>query len=326
MVRTRIGCLEAPRKISLRERKYEITDDQVLVKVHKAHICGSELHYYRGKYPSYVSLPIFPGHEGGGTIAEVGSKVSGYSVGDEVIVYSDVLITPSGADPLFSDYARSPLRCLQRVPEGTDLDTACLAEPLACAVDAIYGCGLELGDAAVVLGLGFMGQLILQGIKKSGAGFVIGVDVVDSKLKLARERGADAVINANEEDPVKSVLDYTNGKGADVVIEAVGVGKTVNQATRMLKKGGILGLFGWITSPVEIDLSEWHTKNLRPINLKLPNYMAKMPWAEKAFQLINEGVLEVKSLITHEYPLAKLSEAFERYDTDPDVIKIAIKP
>ena len=206
------------------------------------------------------------------------------------------------------------------------MDTACLAEPLSCAVDAIYGCGVELGDTAVVIGLGFMGQLILQGIKKSGAHSVIAVDVVDSKLKLARQRGADIIINTSEEDPVKSVLDQTNGEGADVVIEAVGIGKTVNQAASMLKKGGILGLFGWVTRPAEIDLSQWHTKYLRPKILKIPNYQAKMPWAEKGFQLIKQGILEVKSLITNEYPLAHLSEAFEKYDTDPNVIKIAIKP
>jgi len=326
MVRSRLGCLEAARKISLREREIEIDEQQVLVKVHRAYICGSELHYYRGHYPTYVSLPIFPGHEGGGTIVEVGSKVLDHSVGDKVIVYSDVLITPSGADPLYSDYARSPLRCLQRVPEGVDMDTACLAEPLSCAVEAIYSSGVELGDTAVVFGLGFMGQVILQGIKKNGAGTVIGVDVVDSKLKLARERGADVLINASEGDPVKRVLEVTNGKGADVSIEAVGVGKTVNQAASMLKKGGILGMFGWVTRPAEIDLSQWHTKYLRPRVLKIPSYREKMPWAEKGFQLIKQGILEVRSLITQEYPLADLAEAFKQYDTDPNVIKMAIKP
>ncbi|RLI35017.1 L-threonine 3-dehydrogenase [Candidatus Bathyarchaeota archaeon] len=326
MVRTRIGCLEAPRKITIKERDIEITEDQVLVKVYKAYICGSELHYYRGKYPPYVKLPIYPGHEGGGTIVEVGSKVTEYSVGDKVIVYSDVLITPSGADPLFSDYVRAPLRCLQRVPEGVDMDTACQAEPLSCAVDAIYKSGVELGDVAVVIGLGYMGQVILQGIKKLGAGTAIGVDIVESKLKLAERRGADLTINAREEDPVERVLEETDGKGADVVIEAVGTGKTVNQAASMLKKGGILGLFGWVTRPVEIDLSQWHTKYLRPRVLKIPSYREKMPWAERGFQLIKQGILEVKSQITHEYRLANLAEAFRKYDTDPNVIKIAIKP
>jgi len=326
MVRSRLGCLEAARKISLREREIEIDEQQVLVKVHRAYICGSELHYYRGHYPTYVSLPIFPGHEGGGTIVEVGSKVLDHSVGDKVIVYSDVLITPSGADPLYSDYARSPLRCLQRIPEGVDMDTACLAEPLSCAVEAIFSSGVELGDTAVIFGLGFMGQVMLQGIKKNGAGTVIGVDVVDSKLKLARERGADVLINASEGDPVKRVLEVTNGKGADVSIEAVGVGKTVNQAASMLKKGGILGMFGWVTRPAEIDLSQWHTKYLRPRVLKIPSYREKMPWAERGFQLIKQGILEVRSLITQEYRLADLAEAFRQYDTDPNVIKIAIKP
>lgn len=315
-----------PRKISLREEEIEISEDQVLVKVHKAYICGSELHYYRGNYPSYVSLPIFPGHEGGGIIVDVGSKVSGYSAGDKVIVYSDVLITPSGADPLFSDYVRSPLRCLERVPEDVDMDTACQAEPLSCAVDAIYESGVELGDIAVIFGLGYMGQIILQGLKKLGANTVIGVDVVESKLRLAEKRGADVVVDAGKEDPVNRVLDETNREGADVVIEAVGTGRTVNQAASMLKKGGVLGMFGWVTRPAEIDLSQWHTKYLKPRILKIPSYREKMPWAERGFQLIKQGILEVKSLITNEYRLEDLSEAFRKYDTDPNVIKIAVRP
>lgn len=234
MVGTRIGCLEALRNISIRET--EIDETQVLAKVHKAHICGSELHYYRGNYPSYVSLPIFPGHERGGTIVEVGSKVSDYSVGDKVIVHSDVLITPSGADPLFPDYVRSPSRCLQHVPEGVDIDTACQAEPLSCAVNAIHESGVELGDVAVVIGLGYMGQVILQGVGELGAATVIGVSRSPSKLDLADNRGADSVVNASRESPVERVIDETGGRGADVAIEAAGKRKTVDQAASMLKK------------------------------------------------------------------------------------------
>ncbi len=321
-----MGCLEAERKISLREREITVKDDGVMVKVHKSYICGSELHCFRGHYPPNVSLPIFPGHEGAGTIVEVGSKVSEYSVGDRVVVYSDVLILPSGADSLFSDYVRSPTRCLQRVPEGVDLDIGGLAEPLSAAVHAIYNSGVKLGDTCVILGLGFQGQVILQGVKKSGAVQVIGVDVVKSKLDLAEKNGADVVVNAAEEDPVKRVLDITRGRGADVVVEAVGIGKTVNQAASMAKRGGNLALFGWVTRPAEIDLSQWLVKYLNTIVLKIPGYRAKMPWAERAFQLIKQGILDVRPLVTHEYPLDDLQEAFIKYDTDPDVIKIAIKP
>ena len=326
MVRTRVGCLERPRKITLKIRDIDIAEDQVLVRVHKAYICGSDLHYYRGKYPSYVKLPICLGHEGGGTIVKVGSKVTGYHVGDRVIVYADVLISPSGADPLFSDYVRAPTYCLQRVPEWIDMDTACQAEPLACAVHAIYNCGLQLGDTAVVIGLGYTGQVILQGLKKFGANTAIGIDLDNSKLTLAKKRGADVVINAKREDPVERVIEETDGKGADVVIEAVGKEETIDQATRMLRKGGILGLFGWVTRPVKVDLCQWHVKYINPKILKIPSYREKMPWAEKGFDLIRKGILEVKSLITCEYPLASLQEAFERYDKDLSVIKVGIHP
>jgi len=327
MVETRLGCLEEAGKISIKERKIEIDENQVLVKVHRSFICGSELHYYRGKYPEYVSLPIFPGHEGGGIIKKVGSRVYDYNVGDRVIVYSDVLITPSGADPLFSDYVRSPVRCLQRIPEDIDMDTACQAEPLSCSVEAIYNSGVKLGDVAVVMGLGYTGQVILQGLSNMGVKKMIGVTGrSDRKLALAKERGSDIVINASKEDPVEKVLDETDGEGADVVIEAVGKAKTINQAAKMLKKGGILGMFGWVTRSSMIDLSLWHTKCLRPKILKIPSYMEKKPWANKGFDLINHGLLEVESLITAEYSLDRLQEAFERYDTDPNIVKIAIRP
>ena len=206
------------------------------------------------------------------------------------------------------------------------MDVACQAEPLSCAVNGIFNSDVKLGDIAVVIGLGYMGLVILQGIKKLGAATVIGVSRSPSKLKLAEKRGADMVVNATEEDPVKKIMDETNGSGVDVVIEAAGTGRTVNQAASMLKKGGTLGMFGWVTKPTEVDLSQWHVKNLRPRILKIPSYREKMPWAEKGFQLIKQGILEVKSLITHEYRLENLSEAFRKYDNDRTVIKVAVRP
>jgi L-iditol 2-dehydrogenase len=325
-VRSRFVRLDAPRRISIVERELRLEPDQVLVKVNKSYICGSELHYYRGHYPEHVSLPKFLGHEGAGTIEKVGSKVSGYSVGDRVIVYADVLITPSGADPLFSDYSRAPSRCLQRIPDNIDFVTGALAEPLSAAVQAIYTAQPKLGDVCIVVGLGFQGIVILQGIKKSGARIVVGVDTVDSKLTLAKSFGADLTINATTENAVAKVLELTDGKGADLVIEAVGRVETVNQASAMLRKGGTLAMFGWVTRPALINLSDWHTKNLVPLVLKIPDYTGKMPWAEKGFELVRHGIIQVTPLITDEFRLGNISEAFVKYDTDPNVVKVAITP
>lgn len=325
-VRSRFVRLDAPRKISIVEKELSVEADQVLVKVNRSYICGSELHYYRGHYPEYVSLPKFLGHEGAGTIEEVGSKVSGYSVGDRVIVYADVLITPSGADPLLSDYSRAPTRCLQRVPNDIDFATGALAEPLSAAVQAIFASQPVLGHICVILGLGFQGLVMLQGIKKSGASLVVGVDVIQSKLALAKSLGADIAIDAANEDAVTRVLEATDGKGADLVIEAVGRGETVNQASAMLRKGGVLAMFGWVTRPTPINLSDWHTKSLVPMVLKIPDYASKMPWAEKGFELIRDGIIDVRRLVTHEFRLEEISKAFMKYDTDPNVVKLAVTP
>jgi len=325
MVKTKVGCIIAPRKISFVERDLKINDEQVLVKIYKAYLCGSELHYYRGEYPEYISLPKCIGHEGVGEIIEVGKKVSRFNEGDKVIVYSDVLIGPSLADPLFSEYARSYTDCLQLVPSEISLDIAGLAEPLSADIYTIYNCGAKLGDTCAIIGLGFHGQVLVQGLKKSGIK-IIGIDVVDSKLKLAQSRGADYVINSIKEDPTKVVNEITNGEGVDVAIEVVGKGETINQAANMLKKQGKLGLFGWVTKPTLIDLCTWHTKSLQIIMLKPPSFKEKIFWAEKGFELIKKGIIEVNSLISGEYPLEKLDEAFNRYDKDPNVIKLAVKP
>lgn len=326
MVKTKFGCIVAPRKISFIEKDLEINDEQVLIKVYKAFLCGSELHYYRGEYPEYVSLPKCIGHEGAGEIVEVGKKVSKFNVGDKVIVYSDVLIGPSLADPLFSKYARAYVECLQLVPSGISLDIAGLAEPLSADIYTIYNCDAKLGDSCAIIGLGFHGQVIIQGLKRSGIKTIIGIDIVESKLKLAESRGADYTINSKKEDPIRIVNEITNGKGVDVAIEAVGKGETINLAASLLRKQGKLGLFGWVTRPTSIDLCTWHIKSLQIIMLKPPTFREKIFWAEKGFELIKKGIIEINSLISGEYPLEKLNEAFDRYDKDPNIIKLAIKP
>ena len=218
------------------------------------------------------------------------------------------------------------MRCLKRIPEDVDFATGALAEPLSAAIQAIYTAQPRLGDVCVVLGLGFQGLVILQGIKKSGASLVVGVDIVDSKLALAKGLGADMVIDTTKEDVVTRVLEVTDGKGADLVIEAVGRSETVNQASAMLRKGGTLAMFGWVTRPALINLSDWHTKSLVPLILKIPDYTRKMPWAEKGFQLIHNGIIEVRRLVTDEFRLNDVSKAFIKYDTDPNVVKVAITP
>ncbi|MCR4427077.1 MAG: zinc-binding dehydrogenase [Firmicutes bacterium] len=324
-MKTRQAVLVEPRKMAVETTEVGLPEGFVLVKVERSYLCGSELHYFRGRYPSYVTLPKKLGHEGGGTIVDVGPGVKGYKPGDRVIVYADVLITPSGATPLFADYSSAPVECLQRIPDGIPTHIGALAEPLACAVHAGYHTGTRLGDTVAVFGVGFAGQVIAQIARASGAKKVFIVDVDDTKLALAKKLGADMAVNGLKKDPVKAIMDATNGAGVDIAVDSVGMTRIIDQATAVLRKSGRLVLYGWITGRGEIDWNVWHVKALEPVVTKIGGYPEKKPWAARGFSLYESGQLSLDPLITAVYPVEQIQAAFDRYDTDPSQVKIGIE-
>lgn len=325
MVKTRQAALVAPRRWEIGEEELRVKPGWVVVKLDRSYLCGSELHYHRGNYPDYVQLPKKLGHEGAGAIVEVGPGVEDYRVGDKVVVYADVMISPSGATNLYADYSLAPTRCLQRIPEGVPVELGALAEPLAASVHSGYHTGVEVGDTAVVFGAGFAGLVIAQLVKAAGAGRLVVVDMAEAKLELAKRLGADLVVNAGQGDPVAAIEAKLGKNAVDVAVDAVGAARVIDQATALLRKEGQLILYGWVTRPATIDLSTWHTKGLRPRVTKIGTYQEKMPWAERAFKLYRQGQLQLEPLVSGVYPLGEIQAAFERYDTDPAVIKVGIE-
>ncbi len=161
MVKSRAAFFEGPGKVYLKELDIAPGPDQVLVKTFQASICGTDKIAYRGDISGEVKLPIFPwGHEGGGTVVEVGSEVNGFSVGDKVMSFGK----GTYADYVLFDV---PYGCLP-APEGVDMDIACLGEPLTCAVFAsqLVSKSIQVGDIVAVIGAGFAGQILAQGARK----------------------------------------------------------------------------------------------------------------------------------------------------------------
>lgn len=325
MVVTRQAALIGPRQWQITEEELRVKPGWVIVKVDRSYLCGSELHYHRGHYPDYVTLPKKLGHEGAGTIVEVGEGVEEYKVGDRVVVYADVMINPSGATNLYADYSLAPTRCLQRIPEGVPTELGALAEPLAASLHCGYHTGVEVGDTAVVFGAGFAGLITAQVVKAAGAGTLVVVDVAEEKLELARRLGADLTVNASREETVSAVEAKLGKNAVDVAVDAVGTARVIDQATDLLRKEGQLILYGWVTRPATINLSTWHTKGLRPRVTKIGTYLEKMPWAERGFKLFRQGKLQLEPLVSGVYPLGEIQVAFERYDTDPAVIKLGLE-
>ncbi len=318
-MKTRAAQLAAPGKMVLAERELTLGPEDVLVKGHLSGVCGSDKAMYRGDIPDKITLPLWIGHESGGTVIEVGSKVREYAPGDKVMVFSWC--------NTFADHYVVPVSGLQPVPAGLDMDLASLGEPVACAMYSALTCGVQLGDIAVVYGMGFAGGIIAQAIKRMGAYKLIAIDVAEQKLDIARRMGSDVLINAKTQDPVRAVLELTNGRGADVVVEAAGSEASMNQATAMLKHNGILALYSWITQPVRLNISRWHDDGLqiRTTGLVHHTEQERFLWTPWALRPVIQGLVDIRPLITHEFPLEKIVEAFEVAAHDPTAIKVVVR-
>jgi threonine dehydrogenase-like Zn-dependent dehydrogenase len=337
VVDTRVVYLE-PAKISIETITLpELKPNQILVKTHQASICGSERYFYRGinvrpqdearagpetqlgarqgGRPGHA-YPMGPlGHEGGGTVIEVGSAVDEYLGGGRVRIGDRVgsLIYPTYTDYWVTDPAH-----VQPIPEGVPFEVGCLYEPLGCAAWAAIHAGIKLGDIVAVNGVGFAGNIMLQGAIKAGASQVIAVDVVPHKLEMAVQLGADCAINANEQDPIEAINELTHGEGVDVAVEAVGgTGIGIIQALGMVRHNGILALYGDSCAPVqEFCFHRFHEDGLEIRNLNAVHYtrLRSIENMREAFRAVQRGVFDLSIIFEHSvtHRLDEIAEVFRR--------------
>ena len=331
-MKSRAACIESPGEVYLKEIDLKPGPNQVLAKVFQASICGTDKILYRGDSSVEVKFPIFPwGHEGGGTIVEVGSKVNGFSVGDKVMsfgvgTYADYVLYDV---PNITSYSRPNDGCLP-VPEGVDMDIACLGEPLSCAVYAsqIVSKNIQLGDIVVVVSAGFAGQIIAQGVKRGGAEKLIVIDVIDAKLDLAKRLGADIVINSKNESIVKAIMDITDGRGVDVVVEASGSGDGLNIASDIVRHNGTIAIYSHYMKPFMVNMYRWHEDALNIVHTCLMHRTREeaVIGVRGAFRLVKKGFFDIRPLMNRRYRLAEIKEAFDKEISDNTSVKTIIVP
>lgn len=324
---TRAARLNKAYDIELIERELVCGEDDIIVKNHLMGICGSDKSFYRGFMPpqtaEFRQPPEFPfllGHESGGTVVAVGSRVSDYKIGDKVISF--------GWNNNFADYFKAKAFQLQPVPEGLDLDNASLGEPTACAMYSGLNSGVQLGDTVVIMGAGYAGQIIAQCSKLKGAYCVIVVDVLEGKLELAKSMGADIVINSKEEDPVAKVKALTGGRGADVVVEAAGTAESFNTASELIRHNGKFVFYSWVTTPITLNISRWHDDGLEFVNTCLVHHtwQQRYVWVPDTLRPVAQGMVKIKPLITNEFKLEDIKAGFDLADRDDTAIKIVFRP
>lgn len=322
----------------------EIGPGEILVRVRAATTCGTDVKIFqRGYVERVIKLPTVFGHEWAGDVVKVGNGVSWIKEGMRVRAGNSApclrcrmcqkgkynlcedMVWLWGA---YAEYIRVPARMVilntQEIPSHITYEEAAVTEPLACVLHGIKEASVKLGDKVAIIGAGPVGLLHLQLVKKLGAEKVIISDVVDERLQVAQELGADETINARLEDAVGAVRLLTEGYGADVVIEAVGFPTTWVQALRMVRKGGTVLEFGGCPLGTEIGVS---TELLHYGEIAVMGTFHTTPaHFKEALNLIASRTIKTKPLITREMKLDEIKKAFEILTTSKSDLKIAIHP
>lgn len=308
-------------------------EDHVLLKVAAAGICGSDIG--RVMKTGTYRFPTIPGHEFCGEIAGVGSNVVNWKPGDRAVAAP---ILPCGrcsscqegnygqcdhynylgsrTDGGFAEYVAVPERNLIRLPDEISYLEGAAIEPAAVTLHGIMRLRFSPGDTAVVLGCGAIGLFAVQMAKIMGAAHVIAVDIGEEKLELARKAGADTKINGIKTKAVPEILKFTGGKGADIVIETAGTSITQVQSIEACKKHGQVLYLGTAHNDVVIPphVFEHIVRNEVTITGSWNSYSAPFPGREwnAVIQFLQEQRLDIKSFITHQYPLEEAPEVIRR--------------
>ena len=311
---------------------------EIRVKVAYCGICGTDLHIFKGHMDARVKAPQAVGHEVSGTVAAVGSEVTGFSVGQKVTVrpldncgacntckagFTHICeklrflgIETAGG---FAEYWTVPARLVHALPENMPLKLAALIEPLAVACHDVRRSELKKGDRVVVNGGGPIGILIALCARAAG-GIVTVCEINEKRLDLARSLGFE-VIDPLKEDPVAIVRGETGGSGADVVFEVSGSEPGARVITELARPRGTIVVVAIYAKPVPVDLHKFFWKELRMVGARV--YEAQD--YERAIQLAAAGTLPLETLISKVFPLAELQSAFEFLTRTPDAMKVLIQ-
>jgi L-iditol 2-dehydrogenase len=222
----------------------------------------------------------------------------------------------------FAEYVSVPEPIVYPLPDGLPLEHAAMLEAAAVALHAVRRSDVALGDAAVVVGSGMIGLLIVQALRLVGCTPLIAVDLDDGRLALAAELGADHVLNPGCCDAIDQVMRHTAGRGADVAIEAVGASEPVETAIRSVRKGGTVTLVGNVTPTVSLPLQAVVTREL-----KIAGSCASNGEFSTCIELVADGKLRVEPLISIAAPLEEGPRWFDRLHAGPSgLMKVILRP
>lgn len=323
----------------------EIASTDVLVRVKSCGICGSDVHGFDGSSGRRIP-PVIMGHEAAGVIEKVGADVTAYQAGDRVTFDSMISCgqcffcrkgEPNLCDDrkvlgvscdeyrrhgAFAEYVAVPQHIVYRIPDQLSFDHAAMVEPVSVAVHAVNLTPLQIGDTCLVVGAGMIGLLTLQALRAAGAGRTIIADLADDRLELAKKLGADEALNPKNVDVPEAIRAMTDGKGADVAIEAVGATPTVKASVDSVRKGGVVTLIGNIAATVDFPLQAVVTREISVLGscASANDYPA-------CLEMMARGAIQVEPMISETATLDRGAEMFDRlYSHEPNLTKVILNP
>ncbi len=323
--------------------------DEVLIQVAACGICGSDVHGYDGSTGRRVP-PLVMGHEAAGVIAALGEAVHDYAVGERVTLDStlscgtcrfckmgavnlcdrrEVLGVSCGdyrRNGAFAEYVTVPARIVYRLPDTLGFAEAAMIEAVSVALHAVSLTAPEQGSTALVVGAGMIGLLILQSLRIAGCKKILVLDLDSGRLELAKRLGADQVLQSGRatscDEIAEQVRSFTDGYGADIVLEAVGGAATVQASIAVARKGATVTLVGNLAPEIPLPLQSVVTRQIR-----LQGSCASAGEYPQAIELMASKAIDVTPMLSAVAPLTEGPRWFERlYAHEANLMKVVLTP
>ncbi|GGF28481.1 zinc-dependent alcohol dehydrogenase [Flavobacterium limi] len=307
--------------------------DWVLARVKVAGICGTDLRHWK-KHDPHLECKIM-GHELAGEVVSVGPEVKNVKPGDRVVIetvlgddtcewcniqqynlcpdlYKVRMQTVSQA---FAQYVSGPAKKFYKLPDHVSYEEAALLDTFSVGLHALQLSGLKINEKVAIIGAGSIGLGQLQLAKIAGADVII-FDIVDSSLGLAKELGADMVVNTKTDEGYQKLMEFTNGRGADITFECAGgtaMQTTLPEAVSFTRIGGKVVIVGGFDPGKTMTELEWQRIQMGEIKL-IPSasysFWDIYPEMKICLDLLSKGQLNAKKMITHSFPIEQINDAF----------------
>ena len=354
MEKMRATVFHSPNNISIEEvPRPSAGVGEAVIRITLTTICGTDLHILRGEYAVKPGLVI--GHEPVGVIEEIGEGITGYKIGDRVLVGA---ITPCGqcraclsaqwaqcghgegveaiggwrfgntingaqAEYLLVPNAQANLA---KIPdELSDEQVVLLADIASTGFSGAESANIRIGDTVVVLAQGPIGLCATAGARLMGASFIIGIESDPVRMKMSRQMGADVVLDPKKTDVAAEVKRLTSG-GADVAIEALGIQETFENCLRCLRPGGTLSSLGVYSGKLQVPYDAFAAGigDYKIVTTLCPGGKERM---RRLMSMVQTKRFDPTPLLTHKFPLDQIVEAYELFGSRRDgVLKVAISP